>query len=180
MPPVVVGLIFTFALGFNGVISYLLTLAHLPASGWLTSPKTAMNTVVLITVWKFVPFSVLIFLARLQSVPVDIVEAAKCDGANPLQVLRFIVLPWMWPVILVVVMLRVIFSFNEYDIPFLLTQGGPGSSTLVLPLQIRILLLDVQSPGEASAVALAMIGVLVVLALVYFRLYRRNEAALET
>jgi multiple sugar transport system permease protein len=86
----------------------------------------------------------------------------------------------MWPVILVVVMLRVIFSFNEYDIPFLLTQGGPGSSTLVLPLQIRILLLDLQSPGEASAVALAMIGVLVVLALIYFRLYRRNEAALET
>lgn len=181
VPAVVVSLIFSYL--FNdlvGLANYALIASHVIREplGWLASPSMAMNTVVAISVWRFMPFMIVLFLARLQTLNSELIEAARTDGANGLQVLRHVVLPWMLPTIIVVVLLRTIGSFNEFETPFLLTQGGPADRTLVLPVLIRILLLDNQDPGRAAAVAVLMIGIVGIAAAVYFFIYRRSESAL--
>jgi len=147
--------------------------------GWLSGITTAMTTVIVISIWKFMPFMIILFLARLQTIPTDMLEAARVDGANWLQIFRNMILPWMLPVVLVAVMLRMIWSFNEFDMPFLLTQGGPDEATLVLPVLIRQLLLDQLSPGRAAAVSTIMILILVLFGILYNIVYRRAEKVLD-
>ncbi len=182
VPGVVAALIWGYMFDdLTGVANYALTSLHIIKEplGWLSTPKTAMNTVIAISVWKFMPFMIILFLARLQTLPTEMLEAAKVDGANLLQVFRFMILPWMLPVVMVAVMLRMIWSFNEFDMPFLLTQGGPADATLVLPVMIRQLLLDQLSPGRAAAVSTIMIGILVAFGLLYNLVYRRAEKVLD-
>jgi multiple sugar transport system permease protein len=182
VPSVVVALIFGYMFNeVTGVVNYLLTSAkiiHSPLT-WLAAPSTALTTVVLVATWKYLPFMVLLLLARLQTVPTAVLEAGLCDGCNSWQLFRYIVLPWIMPALLVAVMLRTIFSFNDYDIPFLLGQGGPADSTLVLPVLIRRLVFDEFDLGRASAATVVMLGLLIMATLVYVSLYRRGEAALE-
>ena len=182
VPGVVAAIIWGYLLDdLTGVVNYVLISAHIISEplGWLASPKTAMNTVIGISVWKFEPFMIILFLARLQTVPTDILEAARVDGANSLQIFRYLILPWMMPVVLIAVMLRTIFTFNEFEMPYLLTQGGPLDATLVLPVLIRQLLVQNLSTGRASAVSGVMIAILVVLGIGYMLIYRRTERSLE-
>lgn len=182
VPSVVAALIWGYMFDdLTGVVNYLLVSLQVVKEplGWLANPKTAMNTVIAISIWKFMPFMIILFLARLQTLPTEVLEAARVDGANVLQIFRHLVLPWMLPVVIVAAMLRMIWSFNEFDMPFLLTQGGPDDATLVLPVMIRQLLLDQLSPGRAAAVSVIMIGILVVFGLLYQLVYRRSEAALD-
>lgn len=181
VPAVVVALIFSYL--FNdlvGLVNYVLIEARILKAplGWLDSPSMAMNTVVAVSVWRFLPFMTVLFLARLQTLNTELLEAARADGATALQALRHVILPWMLPTIIVVVLLRTIGSFNEFETPYLLTQGGPDDRTLVLPVLIRILLLDNQDPGQASAVAILMLGIVAMAAAIYFVFYRRSERTL--
>lgn len=182
VPGVVAALIWGYMFDdLTGVVNYVLVSLHVVSEplGWLANPKTAMNTVIAISIWKFMPFMIILFLARLQTLPTEIMEAARVDGANVLQIFRHLILPWMLPVVVVAAMLRMIWSFNEFDMPFLLTQGGPDDATLVLPVMIRQLLLDQLSPGRAAAVSVIMIAILVVFGLLYQLVYRRSEEALD-
>lgn len=182
VPAVVAALIWHFALDdLVGVVNYLLLTLHLIREplGWLSSPSEAMNAVVAISVWKYIPFMIILFLARLQTVPTELLEAARVDGANAWQLLRYLILPWMAPVIVVAVMLRTIFSFNEYEIPYLMTQGGPLDHTLVLPILIRQLLLQELQVGPAAAVSLLMLLVLIGCGLGYWYFYRLGERAFD-
>lgn len=182
VPAVVAALIWGYLLNdLTGVLNYVLETLHIidKPLGLLSDPGSAMNTVVAISVWKYMPFMIILFLARLQTVPLDLTEAARCDGASPMQVLRFVILPWMAPVIVVAVMLRTIWSFNEFDMPFLLAQGGPDQSTLVLPVLIRQLLIDNLDLGKAAAVSVVMILLLGVAGIAYAALFRRGERVID-
>jgi ABC-type sugar transport system permease subunit len=182
VPGVVAALIWGYMFDdLTGVVNYVLLSLHIIKEplGWLSGIKTAMNTVIVISIWKFMPFMIILFLARLQTIPTDMLEAARVDGANWLQIFRNMILPWMLPVVLVAVMLRMIWSFNEFDMPFLLTQGGPDEATLVLPVLIRQLLLDQLSPGRAAAVSTIMILILVLFGILYNIVYRRAEKVLD-
>jgi len=185
-PSIVPGVVAAIIWGYlfddlTGVVDYVLLSLHIIKEplGWLSSPATAMNTVVAISVWKFEPFMIILFLARLQTVPTDMLEAARVDGANVLQIFRHLILPWMLPVVLIAVMLRTIFTFNEFEMPYLLTQGGPLDATLVLPVLIRQLLVGSLNPGRASAVSSVMIAILVLFGILYMWIYRRTERSLE-
>ena len=182
VPGVVAALIWQYLLNdYTGVVNYLLSEAHLIQHplGWLSSPKNAMTSVIVISAWKYVPFMTVLFLARLQTIPTEVVEAARCDGASAVDVFRYITLPWITPVLAVAVMLRTIWSFNEFDMPFLLTQGGPSDATLVLPILIREFLLNNLDVGKAAAVSMVMILVLVASGLVYIWVYNRSERTLD-
>lgn len=182
MPAVVAAIIWTYMLDdLRGVVSYLLLSGHLISRplGLLSSPSTAMNTVIAISVWKFMPFWVTLFLARLQTIPTEIVEAAQCDGASSWRVFRHIIWPWLLPVVLVAMMLRTILSFNEFDMPFLLAHGGPLNSVQVLSVLIRHLVVDNIDLGKAAAVSVVMIAFLVAASLVYVAIYRRGERLLQ-
>lgn len=182
VPAVVAALIWTYALDpLTGVVNYLLMSNHLISKPMqlLSSPTAAMNTVILISTWKYMPLIIILFLARLQTVPVDVVEAARCDGATSIQIFRHVVWPWLVPVVLVAVMARTILSFNEFDMPYLLAHGGPLGSVTTLPVLVRQLLNDQVDMGRAAAVSLIMMLILAVVLAGYVFAYRRGERSLE-
>jgi multiple sugar transport system permease protein len=182
VPAVVAALIWNYMLNdMVGVINYVLQSLHIITQplGAMSTPSKAMNTIILISVWKFMPFMVVMFLSRLQTLPLELSEAARIDGCGPLRVFTRITLPWLMPVIIVALLLRIIWSFNEFDLPFLLTQGGPLNATMTLPLLIRYLAFDYLDVGKAAAVALVMIVILFALYRLQSTLFQRAEARLR-
>lgn len=142
-------------------------------------PNFSMLTVILMSAWKYTPFWAVLILARLQVVPTDLYEAAQIDGASSWQRFRHITVPWIAPVVIVLVILRSIWAFNEFDMVYLPAEGGPLSSTTTISVYIRQLAFGVLNLGAASAVALTMLIVVVALTTVYFAAYRRAERNLS-
>ncbi|RJK98409.1 sugar ABC transporter permease [Vallicoccus soli] len=133
---------------------------------------TALLTVVVFEGWRYFPFAFLFLLARLQALPADVEEAARVDGATPLQTFRHIVLPQLLPVIAVLVVLRSIWTFNEFDDIFLLTGGAAGTG--VASVRVYELLTVQRNVGAAAAQSLVLAAVLVVLVSLYLWLLRRR------
>jgi len=130
--------------------------------------------VILFQTWRYFPFAFLFLLARIQAIPDDMYEAAKVDGATPIQRLWFVTLPQLRAVIGTLFLLRFIWTFNKFDDVFLLT--GAISQTKVIPIQIYESLFIESSVGEASAVAVVMAMILAVVLLIYFRYFLVDEA----
>lgn len=182
VPAVVAALIWSYMLNPSiGVIDYLLLHFHLIGKPllFLSDPGGAMNTVILVSAWKYMPLMIILFLARLQTIPVEVLEATRCDGANAWQTFRHVVWPWLLPVVLIAIMVRTILSFNEFDMPYLLARGGPLDSVFTLPVMIRSLINDQSNMGQGSAVSLIMIAILLVVSLVYLVVYRWGEKSLD-
>lgn len=142
-------------------------------------PDWAMVSVVIMSLWKYLPYWGLLILARMQTIPTDLYEAAEIDGASGWQKFRYVTLPWILPVIIVLLILRSIWAFNEFDMVYLPAAGGPLFSTTTVPVYIRYLAFDVGNLGAAAAVAVTMLGMVVVLTLFYFAVYRRAERNLS-
>jgi multiple sugar transport system permease protein len=137
---------------------------------------TALVVVILYQVWRYFPFSFLFILARLQALPGELDEAARVDGATPLQRFRYITLPQLKGVIALLTVLRFIWTFNEFDDIYLLTQGGAG--TEVVSVRVFRYLTGRGDVGAAAALSLVLAAALAVLLLVYFRFFvgRSSEA----
>jgi multiple sugar transport system permease protein len=135
----------------------------------------ALLTVVFFEMWRSFPFAFLFITARLQAVPGSMEEAARVDGATPTQRFRYVVLPQLMPTIAVLALLRFIWTFNNFDDIYLLTGGGAG--TEVVSVRVFDFLVARGDIGAASAQALVLAGVLVVLVTVYFRFAAREEVA---
>lgn len=137
----------------GGLIPYVLHKIGIgvPAAGILGSGNTALAAVIITDVWQWTPFAALILLAAMQGVSTEILEAARIDGATAVQVLRSVVLPLIKPVLVTVVLLRFISTFNIFDIIFVETRGGPGVSTTVTGLDIYYNGLTYYNIGYASA-----------------------------
>src|SRR5271166_3464746 len=130
---------------------------------WLASPSTAMAAVIFAAFWKGFPFSSVVFLAELQTVDQEQIEAATIDGAGKLRRLVDVVLPAIFPVALVNVLLTTILTFNYFDIIYVLTRGGPLNATAIFPTRIYELGFGQFRFGQAAAY-----GSLAVLVLVLF------------
>ena len=161
-----------------GVVNYFLLKAgwiNEPVN-WLSSPKVAMMTVIIVGVWKFFPFVVLAILGVLQAIPQDQYEAAKIDGASEWQQFWRITLPHLMPIFLLTTLLRSIWTFHKFDIIYLLTGGGPVGSTTTLPVLVYQKAFADFEIGRASALALITAFLLTILLLIYFYLSKRVEA----
>lgn len=130
---------------------------------------TALVVVIIYQAWRYFPFSFLFILARLQALPADLDEAARVDGATPLQRFRYITLPQLKGVIALLAVLRFIWTFNEFDDVFLLTEGGAG--TEVVSVRVFRYLTARGDIGAAAALSLVLAAVLAVLLLLYFRFF---------
>jgi len=139
---------------------------------WLGSMPNAMISVVLVGAWKYFPFVVIAVLARLQTIPEHLYEAATIDGAGAWSRFWDVTLPQLRDVLLVVVLLRAIWDFKEFDLIYLLTGGGPIIGTQTLPLMVYKEAFGLNEMGRASAVAVAMMLVMLVFMLAYFRALR--------
>jgi len=167
--------------GTVGVANYLLVdltgLLDTPIT-WF-HPKFAMVSVIIMSLWKYLPYWALFILARLQSVPEELHEAALIDGASPWQRFRFITWPWIMPVVMVLVVLRSIWAFREFDMVYLPASGGPLQRTTTIPVYIRHVAFDLTDIGRAAAVAIALLILVVLLNQLYLRIYERSEARLD-
>ncbi|CAN5250573.1 sugar ABC transporter permease [soil metagenome] len=135
--PVVVGLLARFSLEPNfGIVNQLLRSVGLPTTEFLGSPQLALPTLIAIDVWQWTPFLFLIFLAAMQGLPEEIIEASKLDGASWPRIIWHQFLPLLKYPIMVGILLRLIDSFRVYDIVFMTTRGGPIDVTSTMSWQI--------------------------------------------
>ncbi|MFC0529301.1 ABC transporter permease [Phytohabitans kaempferiae] len=161
-------------------IGPLLASLHLVDSwpaGWLSDPSLAMPSVILVNVWKGVPFFTVAFLAGLKAIPADQYEAATVDGASPFQRFMHVTLPGLRHVMTVTVTLSSIWTFNNFDLIWLLTQGGPGNATAPYVLVAYSKAILQLQYGAGAAVTLVMLPVVGVLVFVLVRLLRRDGDA---
>ena len=162
-----------------GVLNYLLVKVFriLPQGvGWLSEAGTAMASVIFVNVWRGFPFFGISFLAGLRAIPGELYEAAAVDGAGTMQRFRHVTLPSLRNIIIIVTLLSTIWTFNDFGIVYILTKGGPGGATQVLPVFTYEMAFGAQRLGEAIAVALYMLPALAAVIIVLSRYMRRSHA----
>ena len=162
-----------------GVLNYLLVKVFhiLPQGvGWLSEAGTAMASVIFVNVWRGFPFFGISFLAGLKAIPGELYEAAAVDGASVLQRFRHVTLPSLRNIVIIVSLLSTIWTFNDFGIVYILTKGGPGGATQVLPVFTYEMAFGAQRLGEAIAVALYMLPALAAVIIVLSRYMRRSHA----
>ena len=135
MPPVVATMMWRVMMTPDGVLNYMLGRVHLPPFDWLGSTSTALFSVVLIDTWIYTPFVILILLAGMQSIPEEIHEAARVDGATYLGRVWNLVVPLLRPFFIIVIVFRGIDALKMFDIIYTATRGGPINATMNLHVQ---------------------------------------------
>lgn len=172
MPTVAVTLMWKWLLNEQyGFVNYLLTSLHIiekPIS-WLGSSDLAMVSIIFIGIWRYFPFVSINVLSRLQTIQQELYEAANVDGANSWQKFWSITFPEIKGVLLVVILLRSLFMFNKVDIILLLTKGGPGTSTLTLPVQAYSYAFEGMQIGRGSADAVIQFIIVLTFILIYIK-----------
>jgi multiple sugar transport system permease protein len=142
---------------------------------WLGDPVLGMAAIIVIHVWRMLPFSTVILLAGLTSIPAEVHEAADIDAAGPFAKAFHVTLPMMLPILTVAVLFGVVFTFTDMSVVYLLTRGGPYNSTHVLAslaFQEGVLGGDV---GRGASIAIFLLPILVVMAVLMLRVSRRAE-----
>jgi ABC-type sugar transport system permease subunit len=165
--------------GSLGVLNYVLVkvLGILPQGvGWLSEAGTAMAAVIFVNIWRGFPFFGISFLAGIKAIPGELYEAASVDGANAFQRFVHVTLPGLRNIVIIVVLLSTIWTFNDFAIVYILTKGGPGGATMVLPVFTYELAFGAQRLGDAIAVALYMLPPLAIVIIVLARYMRRGHA----
>ena len=172
VPTVVIALIWRWI--FNpeiGVVNHALLAAGIIGEPiyWLSSPTMAMASTIMLNVWKYTPFVIICVLARLQTVPLELYDAAKVDGAGPVRRFIDVTLPQLKEVLVVVVVFRTIWTFNKFEEIYLLTRGGPGTSTYNLAVYAFDQSIASLRLGVGAATGVVMMAMLLVGSIVYLR-----------
>jgi ABC-type sugar transport system permease subunit len=165
--------------GSLGVLNYLLVKVFriLPQGvGWLSEAGTAMASVIFVNIWRGFPFFGISFLAGMKAIPGELYEAASVDGADALQRFLHVTLPGLRNIVIIVVLLSTIWTFNDFGIVYILTKGGPGGATMVLPVFTYEMAFGAQRLGDAIAVALYMLPPLALVIIVLSRHMRKGSA----
>ncbi len=161
--PVAVGLFWRMLLNTKwGVVNYLLTLIGLPPQSWLADQRIAFISIIIVQVWWGVSFVFLILLGGLSALPKEPYESATIDGASSWQAFRFITLPLLKPVLVVVATIRIIDALREFDIIYTLTGGGPGDATRVFTLELFKTAFERGNYGLAAAQAIILLLIILV------------------
>jgi multiple sugar transport system permease protein len=171
------GLLFTSA-GLVNAILNAIGFSQLgivgPDHAWLSDTRTAMPTIIATNMWKGFPFFAVMFLAAMQTIPGDLYEAAKMDGASPVRSFFDITLPSIRPTLLITTLLGILWTFNSIDLIYILTSGGPFYATLTLPMWAYQQAFGRGYIGVASALAVIILGLMAVVATIYLIVYRRT------
>ncbi|OJY73160.1 MAG: ABC transporter permease [Rhodospirillales bacterium 70-18] len=143
---------------------------------WMARPETAFPVEVGIGIVVSIPFTVTILLGGLSSIPGDIYEAARLDGARPWQSFRYLTLPMLGPFLNIAIVLNVIHVFNSFPIIWVMTQGGPDNTTHILVTYLYEVAFYLGRPGPAAAVSLVMLAIVFTATAIYMRLRAREGA----
>jgi multiple sugar transport system permease protein len=158
------------------VLNWLLVLLGVPKPGpsWLGNPILAMLSIIVINTWRGLPFYGITLLAGLQTVPPELYEAATIDGASGWQRFRYVTLPLLQPIILIVTLFSVIFTFADFQLVYVLTHGGPQNATQLFATYAFDIAMGAGQLGLGASVALAMLPALALL-IVALTIYMRRR-----
>ena len=171
--PIAVGLMFRFLLNSQlGIIPQALKALGIHVD-WFGS-RLALFSLALIDVWQWTPFMLLLLLAGLEALPTEPFEAARVDGASGWNMVRYVTLPLMRPVILAAVVIRMLDAFKVYEYVYAITRGGPGESTETIQYHIYRVGFLYFRMGEAAAMAYTLIIVVLILVILLFYVLRRS------
>ena len=174
---VVVGILWTWLYDAQfGIINQLLTTMGLKflIADWLGDPKVALRSLIVVDIWKWYGFHMVIFLAGLQGIPQQLYEAARIDGASRWRQFTRITLPLLQSVMLVNVTTSLMGGFNVFDIPMVMTEGGPANSTLVAALHIYIRGFKFYRFGYSAAMSYALLILVTLIAAIQIKLMSRD------
>jgi multiple sugar transport system permease protein len=174
MPGVVIGIVWSIVLNDAdyGLANLLLGAVGLGSVPWLSTPSTALMSVILANVWRGTAFSMILQYAGLQSIPDELYEAAEVDGAGKLQSFFYITVPQLRPILMINIILITISTLNTFDMILPLTGGGPGQATEVLSLRTYNVIFQNYSLSGGAVLAVIMLLISLALTLAYRRLLR--------
>ncbi len=176
IPGIVIGAI--WKLMYNpdfGIINQLFGAVGLAGYDWLGDARLALASVIVVDVWHWTPFVFLLLLAAVESLPRDVEEAARIDGAGPLQIFRYVTFPLLLPALAVTLAFRLIVSFKVFDEVYLLTGGGPGTATEDVSFSIYRRFFTEDRVGYGSAISVVTLFVLALLVVLMLGAARRRE-----
>ncbi len=178
IPGIVVGAIWKLMLNFDfGLVNQVIGLVGLGPFDWLGDAQTALLSVIAVDIWHWTPFCFLLLLAGIESLPAEVFEAAKMDGASRWKEFWYITVPLMIPTIIVTFAFRLVLAFKVFDEVYLLTGGGPGTSTEVISFTLfqRFFTEDRVGYGAAMSVAVIFVVSLLLVAALSARRFGRVE-----
>jgi ABC-type sugar transport system permease subunit len=147
----------------------------LPSQQWLADPNLAMVAVILANIWKAFPFVTVTMLAGLAVIPDELYDAAKVDGASALKRFRYVTLPQLRNVTLIVILLQIVWTFNYFDLVYVMTQGGPARGTEIAPVLVARFAFQQFDYGLSASVALIMTLFNILFAVFYLGVLRRSN-----
>jgi len=177
MPIIAVCLVWRFLLHPHGLVNQLLAPFGAGRIDWLTSDTTAMPAIVMVTVWRFAPYFMVVFVAALAAIPAEYYEAAAIDGARGLRRFRSITLPLILPQLFFVVVVAALLSARLFLMPYIVTGGGPGGATRVLSMLIYETGFSYLKMGRAAAISVVLFAIVLALTLAQMKLFMRDEEA---
>jgi multiple sugar transport system permease protein len=175
--PAVAGLLMRWMFESNwGLVNYFLSLVGIRGPGWTGDPAWALWSLVLADAWQNTPFVIVVLYAGLQSVPAEPLEAAMVDGATRTQTLTHVVFPFLRPLVLFVLIIRSMDAFRIFDQVFVMTGGGPGTTTQTITFYNYVMAFRLLRMGRASALGVITLLILsVVIGFWIYLLYRREK-----
>lgn len=178
IPPIAIGAMWFMMLQYNfGMVNAVLLKLGIAGPLWLADPGLAFFSVLLVDIWHWTSFQFLILLSGIESLPHELEEAAKIDGASERQILRFVMLPLLRPIIIVAVTLRTIFAFKVFEQIYLLTGGGPGNATEVISSYVETVSFEQGRLGYGSAISLVTALAITAFIVFYQLVLVRREAS---
>jgi multiple sugar transport system permease protein len=157
--------------GSIGVITHAVNKVGFGKVNWLETPSLAMLTVILVSVWTWTPFVTTCFLAALQTIPIDLADAARVDGTTAWQRFIYITLPILKPILVIIILLRGIWMFNKFDVIWIMTKGGPLGATEHLPILTYQKTFQIYDIGGGTAVATISFLILFTIVIIYLRVF---------
>jgi multiple sugar transport system permease protein len=177
IPGVIIGIIWSilYEQSEAGILNYLVGLLGFGSIPFLSDPNAALASVTVANIWRGTAFSMILIYAGLQTLPADVLEAAKIDGANAWQRLTRVIIPLLAPVLFITLIIVTIDTFNTFDMVLALTGGGPSRSTEVIALSIYNQIFQQLDLGRGAATAVVLLTINTVMTVVYLRYVERRQ-----
>jgi multiple sugar transport system permease protein len=162
VPPVAIGSMWKLMYNYDfGIFNQALVALGMSPVNWLGSTSLALLSVILVDIWHWVPFAFLILFAAVEGIPVDVIEAARIDGASSWQIARRVMIPLLRPALAIALIFRGILAFKTFDEVYLLTSGGPGTATELVSLHLYKVFFEQNLLGYGGVLSLLLIGIIV-------------------
>lgn len=174
---VATGVAWRFLMGTNyGVINHFLNKIGFPSVGWLTDGKAALASMALVTIWRWAGYYMVMVVAGRLEVAKELYEAAELDGANALERFFYVTLPQLKPVLTYIILMCVIGTFQEFDLVYTMTNGGPGTSTYLTGLTLYKTAFSSMKMGYSCTMAVFIFLLSILISVLQLRLTREKDA----